>query len=321
MSHIIKNIDKELGQAVLDNPYSAIDYERLLINDPIRIRKEEEDLSINEISLDIHQRLEVDNIAILSSDALRKIRCRFYRPKGKEDLPIYLFFHGGAFIYGTPEQYDCILCQLSLESNMLIVSVDYRLAPENPFPAAMEDGYEILLWLSQQANQIGGDSNKILIGGSSAGATIAASITHLARDKKDVHIQHQYLLYPVMSNQLQTDSMRELANAPVQTRTAAKWMWKHYLQDNIENVPKYAIPLSERNFDGLPGATIIVCEFDPLKDEGKLYAEKLNNTGVSVHLLEIKGAVHAFDFFDCTLTKHFYKQQIALFKNIINTLK
>ena len=321
MSQIIKNIDIELEQAILNSPYSAIDYENLLINNPICIRQEEKDLSLNEIPIDVPQQLEINEITIQSSDTLRTIRCRLYRPKGKEDLPVYLFFHGGAFIYGTPEQYDFILCRLALESNMLIVSVDYRLAPENPFPAAMEDGYEVLLWLSQHANQIGGDSSKILIGGSSAGATITASITHWARDKKEVNIQYQYLLYPVMSNQLQTDSMQELANAPMQTRTAAKWMWKHYLQDKLELPPKYAVPLSEKNFDRLPAATIIVCELDPLKDEGKLYAEKLSSSDVSVHLLEIKGAVHAFDFFDCTLSEYFYQQQITLFKNIINILK
>lgn len=321
MSQMIKNIDKELAQAILNSPYSAIDYENLLINNPIRIRKEEKDLSLSEIPLEIPQQLEVDNIAVQSSDTSRTIRCRLYRPKGKEDLPVYLFFHGGAFIYGTPEQYDFILCRLALASNMLIVSVDYRLAPENPFPAAMEDGCEVLLWLSRHAKEIGGDANKLIIGGSSAGATIAASVTHWARDKNQVDIQHQYLLYPAMSNQLQTDSMRELADAPMQTRTAARWMWKHYLQDKIEFTPKYAVPLSEEDFERLPAATIIVCEFDPLKDEGKLYAEKLGDSGIPVHFLEIKAAVHAFDFFDCSLSEDFYQRQIALFQNIINTLK
>lgn len=121
---------------------------------------------------------------------------RTYRPKGKQHLPIMLYFHGGAFIYGTPEQYDFICFRLALEVDFIIISVDYRLAPEHPFPAGMEDGYAALLWLSKYAGQIGGNKNHILISGSSAGATIAASITQLARDRKEVNIRHQYLLYP-----------------------------------------------------------------------------------------------------------------------------
>lgn len=318
MENIIKKIDTDLWKVILNSPFNHIDYEVLLANDPAKIRKEEMDVSLKEEAIAVPKQLSVENIQIPSSDKSRKIRLRTYKPKGKQNLPVLLYFHGGAFIYGTPEQYDFIFFQLALDTNMLIVSVDYRLAPEHPFPAAIQDGYDALLWLSKYANQIGGNNNNILIGGSSAGGTIAASVTHLARDKKEVVIRHQFLLYPPMSHLLQTTSMNELADAPMQTKYAAEWMWKHYLLDNILEPPKYAVPLLADNFDNLPDTTIIVCELDPLKDEGKLYAQKLKDAGSVVNLMEIKGAVHAFDFFSSSLSDIFYRQQMELFKQILN---
>ncbi|WP_238536306.1 alpha/beta hydrolase [Chryseobacterium populi] len=276
------------------------------------------DLSLKEEPLAIPKRLDVRNIHISSTEKSRNIRLRTYRPKGKQDLPVLLYFHGGAFIFGTPEQYDFIFFKLALDIGMLIVSVDYRLAPENPFPAGMEDGYNVLLWLSKNANQINGDKNNILIGGISAGATIAASIAHLARDRKEVVIRHQYLLYLTTSHLLATPSMDELADAPMQTRTSAEWMWKYYLQNRITNPLKYVVPLLENNFKDLPSVTVVVFELDPLKDEGKLYAQKLKEEDIPVNLLEIQGAVHAFDFFSCRLSDTFYEQQVTLFKHILN---
>ncbi|MFD2904480.1 alpha/beta hydrolase [Sphingobacterium anhuiense] len=318
---MLRNIDPELLEAIAASPYSKIKYEYLLQNDPTKIRAEELRLSLNEEPLIIPEQLLVENRLIPSSQSEEKIRLRIYKPKAKQDLPILLYFHGGAFIYGTPEQYDFILFRLALEVGMLIVSVDYRLAPEHPFPAAIEDGYDTLLWLYQNAGKLDGNQNMIIIGGSSSGATIAASITHLARDKKNAIIQHQYLLYPPMSDTLKSPSMDSLAKAPMQTKIAAAWMWKHYLRNTRLPLPKYAVPLGETNFHHLPDATIIVCEFDPLKDEGKLYTKKLRFAGVCVKLLEIEGAVHAFDFFPCELSETFYAKQIELFKKIINQKK
>lgn len=318
---MLGNIDPELLEVIAASPYSKIKHEYLLQNDPTKIRAEELCFSLREEPLSIPDQLIVENRLIPSSQSEEKIRLRIYKPKAKQDLPILLYFHGGAFIYGTPEQYDFILFRLALEVGMLIVSVDYRLAPEHPFPAAIEDGYDTLLWLYENAGKLDGNQNMIIIGGSSSGATIAASITHLARDKKNAIIQHQYLLYPPMSDTLKSPSMDSLAKAPMQTKIAAAWMWKHYLRNTRLPLPKYAVPLGETNFHHLLDATIIVCEFDPLKDEGKLYAEKLCLAGTSVELLEIEGAVHAFDFFPCELSETFYAKQIELFKKIINQKK
>lgn len=312
-----EKIDPELLKAIINSPFNEIGYDYLLAHHPAKIREEEMKIIAMEKPLSVPPSLSVKNIHIPSSDPQRNIRLRVYSPKGKQNLPVLLYFHGGAFIYGTPEQYDFIFYQLALDVDMIIVSVDYRLAPEHPFPAAMEDGYDALLWLSESADQIGGNKNRIMIGGSSAGATIAASITHYARDKKEINIQHQYLLYPPTDHLLETSSMKEWANAPMQTKKAAEWMWKHYLPHPMIQPPQYSVPLQEKDFKNLPEATIIVCELDPLKDEGKQYAKKLQDAGVSVILVEIEGAVHAFDFFPCQITETFYQQQIKLFNHIL----
>ncbi|RXM41324.1 alpha/beta hydrolase [Chryseobacterium sp. CH21] len=312
-----EKIDCELLKAIINSPFNEIDYDYLLANDPAKIREKELNIMTTEESIPIPISLSVKDIHIPSSESQRSIRLRVYRPKGKQNLPVLLYFHGGAFIYGTPEQYDFIFFRLALDIDAVIVSVDYRLAPEHPFPAAMKDGYDTLLWLSESAGQIHGNKNNIIICGSSAGATIAASVTHYARDKEEVNIQHQYLLYPPTDHILETSSMHELAHAPIQTRKAAEWMWRHYLQHRITQPLQYSVPLREKDFTHLPNATIIVCEWDPLKDEGKKYAEKLKNAGVSTTLLEIEGAVHAFDFFPCLLAETFYQQQVKLFKTIL----
>lgn len=314
----MNTIDQELLTAISHSAYSEIDYENLLQHNPQKIRDLEMQVSLLEPDAIIPHELDVRNRYIPSSDKGRNIRLRTYRSKDKSNLPVLVYFHGGAFIYGTPEQYDFIFFRLASDVDLMIVSVDYRLAPEHPFPAAMEDGYDSLKWLAQYASNLGGDPNRILIGGSSAGATIAASITHLARDKKEIRIRHQLLLYPAMSHLLNTPSMQSLADAPMQTKNAAKWMWKHYLPHHMDQRPAYAVPLLEENFNQLPEATLVVCACDPLKDEGKMYAEKLQRAGVSTELIEIQGAVHAFDFFESALSEAFYDRLLNVLKKTVN---
>jgi len=313
----MNTIDQELLAAISRSAYGEIDYETLLQHNPQKIREQEMRVSLLEADAIIPPQLDIQNRYIPSSDKGRNIRLRTYRSKEKSNLPILLYFHGGAFIYGTPEQYDFIFFRLASDLDLMIVSVDYRLAPEHPFPAAMEDGYDSLKWLVHHASQLGGDPNRVLIGGSSAGATIAASITHLARDKQEIKIRHQLLLYPAMSHLLNTASMESLADAPMQTKNAAKWMWKHYLP-HMDQRPAYAVPLLEENFNQLPDATVVVCEFDPLKDEGKMYAEKLRQAAVSTELIEIQGAVHAFDSFESALSEAFYDRLLNVLKKTVN---
>ncbi|MFZ4260417.1 alpha/beta hydrolase [Sphingobacterium sp. HJSM2_6] len=312
----MNRINKELNEIMLKSDWLKIPYDELLENYPNLIREKELELSNNETPLKIPENLIVENIETTHKG--RKIRLRTYKPKNKSNLPVLLFFHGGAFIFGTPEQYDFIFYRLSIDVNMSIVSVDYSLAPENPFPSAVDDGYFALNWIIENSTIIQADIHKILIGGSSAGGTIAMSITHLARDLGNNSIFFQYLLYPPTDDRLDTPSMNEFAIAPMQTRKSAKFMWQHYLGKKNNENPKYAIPLRQKNFKNLPPACIVVCELDPLKDEAIHYANKLRNENIPVELIEIKGAIHAFDFFPCQLSEDFYKTQITTLKNAIH---
>ncbi|MDM1407749.1 alpha/beta hydrolase [Myroides sp. DF42-4-2] len=313
---IQQDIAIELMQAINESPYSQIDYDHLLVHHPEQIRIEEQQLANKEEPLDIPEGLTVENIVIPSRNAERSIRLRTYRPSNQSKLPILLYFHGGAFIYGTPEQYDFIFYPLALAVNIAIVSVDYRLAPEHPFPAALEDGYDALLWLAQEAGQLGGNKEDISLGGSSAGGTIAASLAHLVRDKQEIVIQHQYLLYPPMDHRLLTPSMQTLAHAPMQSKQAAAWMWHYYLGTHQDPPLPYAVPLLQADVSHLPPTTIIIAEADPLKDEAKQYAERLQQAGIPTTLFKVKGATHVFDFFPTTMAREFWKQQITYLKSI-----
>lgn len=314
---IQQDIAIELQQAIDRSPYNQIDYDYLLVHNPAQIRVEEQKIADTEAPLTIPEGLCVENHRIPSRDTERTIRLRTYRIQEQTNRPVFLYFHGGSFIYGTPEQYDFIFYQLAVALNILIVSVDYRLAPEHPFPAALEDGYDTLLWLAQEADQLGGNKKEISIGGSSAGGTIATSLAQLARDKEEVVILHQYLLYPPIDHRLQTRSMQTLAQAPMQTRESAAWMWKYYLAENYLAPLPYAVPSLQTNFANLPPATIIVAEFDPLKDEAKHYGERLTEAGVSVTIKEIKGATHVFDFFQTAMARKFWKEQTTYLKTIL----
>lgn len=314
---IQQDIPIELAQAIKESPYSQIDYDYLLAYNPPQIRIEEQKIAATEEPLQIPDGLMVQNIDIPSSDANRTIRLRTYQPQGENNKPILLYFHGGAFIYGTPEQYDFIFYDLAVALTIAIVSVDYRLAPEHPFPAALNDGYDALVWVAQHASSLSGNPNNISIGGSSAGGTIAASLAHFARDKNEVSIKHQYLVYPPMDHRLLTSSMQTLADAPMQTQQAAAYMWKHYLGTNHDQLLPYAVPLLQGDFSDLPPATIVICEFDPLKDEAKHYAEKLKQKGISTTLFEIKGATHVFDFFPTAMAREFLQQQTQYLKSIL----
>ncbi|WP_353119187.1 alpha/beta hydrolase [Myroides odoratus] len=313
---IQQDISIELLQAIHESPYNQIDYDYLLAHNPAQIRIEEQQLADQEEPLAIPEGLVVENLEIPSREVNRTIGLRTYRPQGQSNLPVLLYFHGGAFIYGTPEQYDFIFYPLALALNISIVSVDYRLAPEHPFPAALEDAYDALLWLAREADQLGGNKENISIGGSSAGGTIAASLAHLARDKQEVVLRHQYLLYPPMDHRLLTPSIQTLAHAPMQTKAAATFMWKYYLATHHEAPPPYAVPYLQSNFTDLPPTTLVVAEFDPLKDEAKHYADKLKDAQVPTAFFEVKGATHVFDFFPTAMARDFWQQQITYLQTI-----
>ena len=256
-----KRINPALAEAIAKSPWAKIPYEELLRSNPQGIRDAETQLSAAEAPLEIPDGLAVSNIMIPGYNDSPDVRLRVYTPKDGKDMPVLLYFHGGAFIFGEPEQLDFIFYRLALETHYVIVSVDYRLAPEFPFPAAVNDGYAALLWIEKNAEKLGGSHDKIVVGGSSAGGALALAMTHLARDLHGPAIQFQFLLYPVTDDRLTTHSMDSLADAPMQTKASAASMWKHYLAGS-RDIPAYASPMRAIDFTGLPPAFFAICELE-----------------------------------------------------------
>lgn len=225
------------------------------------------------------------------------LRIRVYYPqqaKGNDSLlPVVLFFHGGGFVICDLDSHDGMCRTLCNASEAVVVAVDYRLAPEARFPAAPEDAYRALLWLHQEAETLGIDANAITVCGDSAGGNLAAVLCLLSRDRQGPAIQRQLLLYPVISPSCDTESHHKFANGYLLTREQMLWFWQHYLGDAANAKTPY-VDLLKVNVDTLPPAVIVCGEYDPLCDEGEMYAEKLKAAGNIVDYQFVPGQIHGF---------------------------
>jgi acetyl esterase len=176
----------------------------------------------------------------------------------------------------------------------VVVSVNYRLAPEHKFPAALEDAYSATKWIAENAADLSGDSNRIAVGGDSAGGNLAASVSLMARDRHGPSIVFQLLIYPVVNHAFDTASYTENAEGYWLLRDDMRWFWNHYLRDEQDGRNPYASPLRAENLASLPPAFVITAEFDPLRDEGEAYAARLRESGVPVKLTRYDGMIHDF---------------------------
>lgn len=234
---------------------------------------------------------KVEQLEILSFD--QKINLRIYRPSAEEELPVIIYFHGGWFNAGSLATHDRPLRKLSNLSRAIIVAVDYRLAPEFPFPTGLNDGYNALEWVVENAKTLGADLNRLAISGDSAGAALATAVTTRAIKNNLNKIVCQALIYPVTDAALQTPSWQEFKEGPVLNYEGAVEAWDLYLPLTERENPA-ASPLRETALSGMPATLIILAEYDPLRDEGALYAEKLKNSGVQVQQSLYKGMIHGF---------------------------
>lgn len=209
-------------------------------------------------------------------------------------LPAVLYIHGGGFVVGDAETDSVLPAQLASELGALIVSVDYRLAPEAPFPAGLHDCFAVLEWVVKNASELGVDSGRIAVGGVSAGAGLSAAVALLARDRGGPALCFQLLDIPVLDDRLETESMTRFVDTPVWHRSNAVHSWRHYLGDRAEpgDVSPYAAPARATDLSGLPPAYVSVCAFDPLRDEGIEYAQRLTQAGVPAELHLFPGTFH-----------------------------
>ncbi|HEJ8054500.1 TPA: alpha/beta hydrolase [Serratia marcescens] len=234
----------------------------------------------------------VRDVTVVAADGYR-IALRAYLPAGENRAaaqPAMLFAHGGGWCLGSLALYDRPCQALANATGRVILSVDYRLAPESPFPQPLEDVYRVLCWVAQQAPQLGIDAKRLAVGGDSAGGNLAAAVALLARDRGGPHIERQLLLYPALSREMTTKSYCEFAEGYFLTRDAMVFCWQQYLAQRRD---PGAEPLHAATLRGLPPATILSCEYDPLRDEAEQYAQRLREAGVPVRCERLPGMVHA----------------------------
>ncbi|MBN1007051.1 alpha/beta hydrolase [Amphritea pacifica] len=238
--------------------------------------------------------VNISDLSIPGPGGELALRC--YRPEGADELAgAVLYLHGGGFVVGCPRDYDGVVSQLSRLSGCLIVQVDYRLAPEHPYPAAVEDCYAALCWLADAATELGVTPGQIALAGDSAGANLAAVCALLARDNAGPSVRQQTLIYPTASGpDTLYDSYDKYGEGYTLTNRSMVYFMEHYLSGSAEPVDFRLAPLDAENLSDLPPALIQVAGFDPLRDEGIAYAEALQQAGCSVSLIEYPQLVHGY---------------------------
>jgi acetyl esterase len=218
---------------------------------------------------------------------------RVYTPEGSPPFPIVVFFHGGGWVVGTLDTYDPLCRALAAATPAVVVSVDYRLAPEHRWPAAVEDAYAATEWASRNAAALGGVQHRLAVAGDSAGGNLAAVVALGARDRGGPAIAFQLLVYPVLDAAGDTASWREYADGYHLTADGMRWYWDHYLGGAGGAAPD-ASPLRAAFVGGLPPALVIGAEYDILRDEGEAYAARLAEAGVDASASRHAGVVHGF---------------------------
>ncbi|GGQ82757.1 alpha/beta hydrolase [Kitasatospora griseola] len=221
---------------------------------------------------------------------------RIYRPDTGADteLPVLLYLFGGGWTLGSPDTSDAICRRLTNAVGCVTVSVGYRLAPEHPFPAAVHDVIAAAEWIAANAAGLGVDPERIAVGGDSAGGNLAAALTLAARERGGPALRHQLLVYPNTDHAADTPSVREHDDPLLFNRRSVAWYWGHYLADPADGADPLASPLRAPSLAGLPPATVITAEYDPLRDEGEAYARALRAAGVPVELRRYDGMPHGF---------------------------
>jgi acetyl esterase/lipase len=225
-----------------------------------------------------------------------EIPIRIYTPDGNGPFGALVYFHGGGWVVGNIEMTDQPCRMITKAAGCVTVSVDYRLAPEHKFPAGPEDCYAATKWVANNATALGCDPSRIAVGGTSAGANLAAAVALMARDRSAPNVAYQLLVYPATRRELDTPSHKQFATDGyyILSRADMEWFWGHYLASEADAANPYACPARAKSLAGLPPALVITAEFDPLRDEGESYAARLREEGVATILKRYDGVTHGF---------------------------
>jgi acetyl esterase len=223
-----------------------------------------------------------------------ELRARMYRPGGGAGLPVLVYYFGGGWSLGTLDAGEGVCRMLANAVGCVTIAVEYRLAPEHPFPAAVEDCYAGAAWAAAHAGELGGDATRLAVGGDSSGGNLAAAVALLSRDRGGPAITHQLLVYPNTDYQADTPSMRELNDEYFFNPASVRWYWGMYLATPEDGTNPLASPLRADDLSGLPAATVITAEYDPLRDEADAYAARLRADGVPAEIIRYTGMIHGF---------------------------
>ena len=220
------------------------------------------------------------------------MRVRLYRPAADRPLPAVVYFHGGGWVVGSIESHDPVCRALAARTPSVVASVDYRLAPESPFPAALEDAWAATQWFAAEATELGADAARIAVAGDSAGGNLAAAVAIRARDR-GLPITLQVLIYPVTDHDLDSSGYANRGVGLNLTRAKMEWYWGHYLA-GADGAHGDASPLRATDLRGVAPALVQTAEHDPLLEEGEEYARRLEQAGVPVVLTRYDGQIHGF---------------------------
>ena len=252
----------------------------------------------------------IENFTIAGPAAPIPVRA-YWPVSTPEPLPTVAFFHGGGFVICDLDTHDDMCRAIAGETGALVVSVDYGLAPEHRYPAAAEDAYAATKWIAEHAGSLGGDADRLVVAGDSAGGNLAAVVALMARDRGGPGIAFQLLIYPVIDAAQDTPSYEENSDGYFLTAAYMRWFWEQYLGPGGDSDDGYASVLRHPDLAGLPPTLMITAEYDPLRDEGEAYADALEAAGVPVTTYRAPGMFHGFFNMDAVLDGSKLAQQAA----------
>lgn len=303
------------------NPELREDFSKMHPTDFTDLENHRRALAVDPKKLPHDDDVHVDDVMLIGRD-VPDLRVRIYRPAtNQKQYPAILWTHGGGHILGSPELYEGLLLRMAKEIDCIIVAPDYRLAPEHPYPADVEDCYAALTWMTnKKKSRLPIKKDRVAIVGDSAGGGLAVAVAMKARDEKGPEVCFDMPLYPQLDYTDTTESSYQITDPRVWNRSANQFAWNAYLGRNKQNVEPYASPAHASNLEGMPPTYIMIGTLDMFRDEAIDYSQRLMNAGVPVELRVVPGAFHAFNTLlaDNPLSLRVTDEFIGVLKKVLN---